>query len=103
MSGKKTMETTLSKLLDCLACPQCGASLETSQGKLVCPGCKLWFSTHEDITLLCLDYATDIEEKASSSYFSFLDSENPQFLINADGTGKDMQGVAIYKYIKGMD
>lgn len=50
-------------LLTILACPSCKGSLKYNKDKqeLICPGCRLGYPIHDDIPVMLIDQARELD------------------------------------------
>lgn len=58
------------ELLDILVCPKCKGDLEyqvdpqhSSQGKLICKNCNMFYRVEDDIPIMLIDEARPLDEK----------------------------------------
>jgi len=56
------------ELLDILACPKCKGPVELTENKkgLVCKACRLLYEIREDIPVMLVDEARNLDEEKSS-------------------------------------
>jgi hypothetical protein len=49
-------------LIDILACPKCNGDVEVTKDKVICPKCQKYYPIKDDVPIMLVDRARDLEE-----------------------------------------